>query len=174
MRERRLRLADRLRIERAVQRVDWVLDGRVPIAKRRQVRNELRSNLVEAAQEVGAEKAIQQLGDLRALAVSYLELYRGRFDFQAGAIAAVITYAALQVLGLALILAFHAGVAAGGAHSGTYSLQFWSGFGPFSISVSADGRQFSMLLLSPAHLVLMAVAFAIGSSYRTVFARRSH
>ena len=68
MRERRLRLADRLRIERAVQRVDWVLDGRVPIAKRRQVRNELRSNLVEAAQEVGAEKAIQQLGDLREVA----------------------------------------------------------------------------------------------------------
>ena len=163
MNQGRLRLADRLRIELAVLRVDWVLDGRVPIAKRRQIRNELRSNLIEAAQDVGAEKA-----------VSYLELYRGRFDFQAGAWAAVITYVALQVLGIAVILAFHAGVAASGVHGGTYSLQFWSGFGPFSSSVSADGRQFTMLVLSPAHLVLMTVAFAIGSSYRTVVARRQH
>ena len=36
------------------------LDGRVPMAKRRQIRRELRSNLIEAAQQVGAERAIQQ------------------------------------------------------------------------------------------------------------------
>jgi hypothetical protein len=142
------------------------------MARRRQIRNELRSNLIDAAQRVGAKEAIRQLGDLQTLAVSYLELYRGRFDFQTGAAAAVLTYAALQVVGIALILAFHAGVEATGVHAGTYSLQFWSGFGPYNFSVSADGRQFSMLLLSPAHLLLMAVAFAIGSSLRLVFARR--
>ena len=48
---------DRLRIELAVKRVDWELDGRVPRNRRRQIRNELRSNLIEAANEVGAEKA---------------------------------------------------------------------------------------------------------------------
>jgi predicted membrane metal-binding protein len=76
-----LSLMDKLRIEPAVHRVDFVLDARVPRGKRRQIRNELRSNLTEAAQEVGVAAAIRQLGDLRVLANSYLELYRGRFDF---------------------------------------------------------------------------------------------
>ena len=48
---------DRLRIELAVRTIDWELDGRVPRARRRQIRNELRSNLVEAAERVGAENA---------------------------------------------------------------------------------------------------------------------
>ena len=73
---------------------------------------------------------------------------------------------------IALVIAFHAGVATGGAHSGTYSFQFWDGFGPFAGSVSGNGSSFVMLMLSPAHVLLMLVAFAIGSSYRTVFARR--
>ena len=167
-----LRFADRLRIERAVRRVDWTLDGRVPMARRRQIRSELRSNLTEAAHEVGADRAVEQLGDLRALAGSYLELYRGRFDFQAGSWAAIITYAAIQAVGIALIIAFHAGVAAGGATGGNYSFEFWSGFGPFAGGVSANGSSFVMLMLSPAHVLLMAVAFLIGSSYRTVLARR--
>ena len=169
---RDLSMKDRLRIELLVRRVDYVLDGRVPMAKRRQIRTELRSNLIEAAQDVGIDKAIQQLGDIKALAHSYLELYRGRFDFQAGSWAAVATYAAIQVLAIVLMLAFHAGVAAGGAHTGSYSFEFWNGFGPFAGSVSANGSGFEMLLVSPAHLLLMMVAFVIGSSYRTVFARR--
>jgi hypothetical protein len=171
---RTLPLKNRLRIELVVRRVDYVLDGRVPMARRRQIRNELRSNLMEGAEQVGAEKAIRQLGDLNALAHSYLELYRGRFDFQAGSWAAVATYAAIQVLAIVLILAFHAGVAAGGAHAGTYSFAFWNGFGPFAGSVSANGSSFVMLMLSPAHVLLMLVAFVVGSSYRTVFARLPH
>jgi hypothetical protein len=169
---RTLPVKDRLRIELVVRRLDYVLDGRVPMARRRQIRNELRSNLIEAAQQVGAEQAIRQLGDLKALAHSYLELYRGRFDFQAGSWAAVATYAAIQLLAIILLLAFHAGVAAGGAHAGSYSFEFWNGFGPFAGSVSANGSSFVMLMLSPAHVLLMLVAFVIGSSYRTVFARR--
>jgi hypothetical protein len=166
-----LRFADRLRIELAVRRVDWALDGRVPMARRRQIRSELRSNLVEAAREVGAERAVKQLGDLRALEQSYLELYRGRFDFRTGSWAAIVTYAAIQVIGIALIIAFHAGVAAGGARGGSYSFEFWSGFGPFAGSVSADGTGFVMLLLSPAHILLMSFAFMVGSSYHTIAAR---
>lgn len=163
---------DRLRIELVVRRLDYVLDGRVPMARRRQIRSELRSNLIEAAQQVGAAQAIEQLGDLKALAHSYLELYRGRFDFQAGSWAAVATYAAIQLLAIILLLAFHAGVAAGGAHAGSYSFEFWNGFGPFAGSVSANGSSFVMLMLSPAHVLLMLIAFVIGSSYRTIFARR--
>ncbi len=163
---------DRLRIELVVRRLDYVLDGRVPMARRRQIRSELRSNLIEAAQQVGAEQAIEQLGDLKALGHSYLELYRGRFDFQAGSWAAVATYGAIQLLAIILLLAFHAGVAAGGAHAGSYSFEFWNGFGPFAGSVSANGSSFVMLMLSPAHVLLMLIAFVIGSSYRTIFARR--
>jgi hypothetical protein len=166
-----LRFADRLRIELAVRRVDWALDGRVPMARRRQIRSELRSNLIAAAHQVGAERAVKQLGDLRALEQSYLELYRGRFDFRTGSWAAIVTYAAIQVIGIAVIIAFHAGVAAGGARAGSYSFEFWSGFGPFVGSVSADGTRFVMLLLSPAHILLMSVAFIIGSSYRTIVAQ---
>lgn len=163
---------DRLRIELAVRRVDWVLDGRVPMAKRRQIRSELRSNLIEAAEEVGANDAVRQLGDLRALAVSYLELYRGRFDLRAGSYWAVITYAAIQALGIALSIAFHAGVAAGGSHGGSYSFELWPGFGPFAGSASAGASSFMMLILSPAHVLLMLLAFVVGSSFRSVLARR--
>ena len=169
---RTLPMKDRLRIELVVRRLDYALDGRVPMARRKQIRNELRSNLIEAAQQVGAENAVKQLGDVRALANSYLELYRGRFDFKVGSYWAIAAYAALQALEITLLIAFQAGVATGGSHTGTYSFQFWDGFGPFSGSVSANGSSFVMLMLSPAHVLLMFVAFVIGSSYRTVFARR--
>ncbi len=67
-----------------MHRLDFKLDGRVPWRRRRQIRNELRSNLIEAAHAVGGFAAVQRLGDLDELAKSYLELYRGRFDFQVG------------------------------------------------------------------------------------------
>ena len=172
MNEGALTKKDRMRIELAVRTVDWELDGRVAMARRRQIRNELRSNLIEAANEVGTATAVRQLGDLKSLASSYLDLYRGRFDFRAGAFWAVATYAAIQVLGVAVLIAFKTGVGAGGWNSGSYSFEFWNGFGPFAGSVSANGSSFEMLLLSPAHLLLMLVAFAIGSTYRSLFARR--
>jgi hypothetical protein len=121
---------------------------------------------------VGVENAVRQLGDLKALSHSYLELYRGRFDVRAAAFWSFITYVAIQVLGIALFIAFRAGVAAGGAHGGTYSFEFWPGFGPFAGKVSASGNTFEVLIASPAHVVLVWLAFMIGGSYRRVFARR--
>jgi hypothetical protein len=153
---------DRVRIEWAVRRVDFVLDARVPRSRRRQIRDELRSNLAEAAQQVGAREAVRQLGDLHPLAASYLDIYRGRFDFRAGSLAALATYAALQILALAIFIAFSSGVLAAGGHGASYAL--WSWFGPFGGSASSRG--FELLVLSPAHVVLMAIAFAIGTSHR--------
>jgi hypothetical protein len=172
MNQEALTKKDQLRIDLAVRSVDWELQGRVPMARRRQLRNELRSNLSEAAQQVGAENAVRQLGDLKALAGSYLELYRGRFDFRAGAFWAFITYVAIQALGFALFIAFRAGVAAGGSHGGSYSFEFWPGFGPFAGKVSASGNTFEVLIASPAHVLIVWVAFLIGSSYRRVLAAR--
>ena len=120
MNEGALTKKERMRIELAVKKINWELDGRVPRARRRQILDELRSNLTEAAQHVGAEQAVRQLGDLKALANSYLELYRSRFDARAGAFWAFIAYAAIQLLGFALFFAFRAGVAAGGAHGARF------------------------------------------------------
>ena len=175
MNEGALTKQDRMRIELAVKKINWELDGRVPRARRRQILNELRSNLTEAAQHVGAEQAVRQLGDLKALANSYLELYRSRFDARAGAFWAFIAYAAIQLLGFALFLAFRAGVAAGGAHGASYSFELWSGFGsgfgPFAGKVGADGNTFEVLIGSPAHILIVMLAFAIGSTYRGILAR---
>lgn len=158
---------DRLWIELAVQRVDWTLDARVARAKRREIRDELRSNLVAAAQRVGAKEAVRQLGDLAALARSYVEVYRSPWDFRAGTWAMAITYFALGLLSLIIFFAFSAGVTAGGGHPGSYSL--WSWFGPFQ--GSASGHSFEVTLGSPAHLVLMGIAFLIGSRHRQIFGR---
>jgi hypothetical protein len=172
MNQEALAKKDRMRIELAVRKIDWELDGRIPRARRRQVLNELRSNLMEAAASVGGEQAVQQLGDLKTLANSYRELYRTRFDVRAGAFWAFIAYVAIQLLGFALFLAFRAGVAAAGSHGATYSFEFWPGFGPFAGKVGADGNTFEVLIGSPAHILIVALAFAIGSTYRGVLARR--
>jgi hypothetical protein len=172
MNQEALTKKDKMRIELAVKKIDWELDGRVPRARRRLVLNELRSNLTEAAEHVGGEQAVQQLGDLKALANSYLDLYRSRFDVRAGAFWAFIAYAAIQLLGFALFLAFRAGVVAGGAHGASYSFEIWPGFGPFAGKVGAGGNTFEVLLGSPAHILIVLLAFAIGSTYRSVLARR--
>ena len=157
-----LNTTDRLRIEVAVHRVDYWLEARVPRARRRQIRDELRTNLVDAAAEVGGEEAVRQLGDLHTLANSYLEVYRGRWDFRAGSWFAFITYAAIQVLSLVISFAFSAGVLASGGHAAGYSL--WSWFGPFSGSASSHSLE--VTLGSPALVLMTSLAFVVGSSYR--------
>jgi hypothetical protein len=76
-------------------------------------------------------------------------------------------YAAIQVLSLAIFFAFSTGVRAGGGHPASY--WFWSGFGPFGGNAST--HSFELLLLSPAHILIVAVAFAIGSSYKLILRR---
>ncbi len=172
MNEEGLTKKGRMEIELAVKKIDWELDGRVPRARRSQILNELRSNLIEAAEQMGGEQAVRQLGDLKVLSNSYLELYRGRFDVRAGAFWAFMAYAAIQLLGVALFFAFRAGVAAGGAHAASYSFEFWPGFGPFAGKVGGGGNTFEVLIGSPAHILFVLIAFMIGSTYRSVLARR--
>ena len=67
---------DRLRIERAV----WSLDQRLydlPRASRIARRRELRTNLLTAAQDIGAVAALRNLGDSRQLAAEYLSAQFG-------------------------------------------------------------------------------------------------
>jgi hypothetical protein len=95
-----LSMKDRARIEATVQQIDQALGGRVPRKKRRGIRDELRSNLTEAATNVGAEEAIRQLGDLPALISSYVEVFSGRWDFRTALWTIVVTYAVLVFLSL--------------------------------------------------------------------------
>src|SRR5258708_1339018 len=83
MNQEALTKQDRMRIELAVKKISRALDGRVPRARKRQLLTELRSNLTEAAQHVGGEQAVHQLGDLKSLSNSYLDLYRNPFDVHA-------------------------------------------------------------------------------------------
>lgn len=161
MKEEKVPMADRLRLEAALLRVDWELDGRIPGKVRRQILHELRANLREAAAVVGMKAAIQQLGDLRALGASYLEVYRGRVDLRRGSTAALVAYVAVQVVAFAVFFAFQGGVLTSGGHGAAYD--FLNGFGPFGGSVGAGGRSFEVALLTPAHVVVMLVAFVIGS-----------
>jgi hypothetical protein len=161
MKEEKFPMADRLRLEAALLRVDWELDGRIPGRVRRQIKDELRANLSEAARVVGMKAAIRQLGDLRALGASYLEVYRGRMDLRAGFTAAFVAYVAVQVIAFAVFFAFQGGVLSSGGHSAAYD--FLNGFGPFGGSVGAGGRSFEVTILTPAHLVVMLAAFVIGS-----------
>jgi len=69
------------------------------------------------------------------------------------------------------MIAFNAGIAAGGSHGGGYSFELWPGFGR-SRQGLGQREPFQVLLASPAHVLLVWVAFMIGSSYRKVFVRR--
>lgn len=162
-----LSVTDRARIELAVHRVDTRLQWRIPRGRRHQIRDELRANLTEAAQRVGAEEAVRQLGDLPTLAKSYADVYRGRWDLRAGWWAMLLTYAVIQVLSIVISLAFSAGVVGGGGHPASYAV--WSGIGPFA--GSASSHAFTVSLGSPAHLVLMALAFVLGSAHRQILRR---
>ena len=68
---------DRLRIERMVWSLDqrlYDLPSRTRIAKRR----ELRSNLLDAAREIGTAAAVRDVGDSGTLAAEYLDAELGR------------------------------------------------------------------------------------------------
>jgi hypothetical protein len=157
------RAISRLRLETAIQKLDWHLDGRVPRGRRRQIREELRAHLAESAQVQGPAEAVRQLGDIRKLAAEYLAVDAGRVDLRAGTWAAIIMFAALQAIGVAIFLAFVAGVDAAGGHGHYgYSAELIRGFGPFAGSVGGL-TAYEMSFLTPAHIVLMAVAFLIGS-----------
>lgn len=162
MKQARLGFGDWLRMEWVMLRIDWTLEARVPWRVRRQLKSELRSNLRAASDSVGMKIAIQRLGNLEELGGSYLEVHRGRVNVRAGVWAAVLTYAAIQVVSIAVFRAFSAGIFEGGGRGGG-GYEVLPGFGPFAGTVNQGHMVFTWLFLSPAHLLLMLAAFLIGS-----------
>jgi hypothetical protein len=64
-------IADRIRVELLIQRLDYHLSD-LPGPRRRQVRREIRANLAAAAADVGTRRAVANLGHPRVLAAGYL------------------------------------------------------------------------------------------------------
>ena len=119
---------DRLHLERAV----WAFDRRLqdlPRKSRVARRRELRNNLYSATDDVGAEVAVRQLGDLRQLAAGYLTAEYGdwqpRPSWTRAAAAAVLFYFLLSWLLEAGSSAFRAGILTGQpSATGSFS---WNG-----------------------------------------------
>ncbi len=113
-------LTDRLRIERAV----WMVDARIQDLPRRSriaKRRELRQNLRAAADEIGARRAVSQLGDQRALAAGYLAAEYGerarRPSWSATAAWIVAVEGVMMLVDHVASTAFRAGVAATTPHA---------------------------------------------------------
>ncbi|CAO5235196.1 hypothetical protein [Frankia sp. AgKG'84/4] len=108
-------LLDRARIERAV----WTMDTRLadlPRRSRINKRRELRDNLRLAAADVGAGRAVHQLGDLRTLADDYLAAEYGEHKRRPSWTVAALTILLVEVVMTLLVhvgrSAFHAGITA--------------------------------------------------------------
>ena len=108
-------LIDRLRIERMV----WSLDQRLydlPRATRIARRRELRTNLVEAAHDVGTSAALHDVGDSGTLAAEYLDAELGagpRHSWLAASLFLLTTVLLLTSLLFDAAQAFGDGVLAG-------------------------------------------------------------
>jgi hypothetical protein len=94
-------IADRIRLELLVQRLDYHLSD-LPGARRRQVRREIRANTRAAAADVGLGQALANLGHPRVLAAGYLAAEgRPLPQYRKGvwwAVAALAAYVAAAVI----------------------------------------------------------------------------
>ena len=170
-------LIDRARIERRV----WSVDQRLydlPRAARIARRRELRTNLLDAAADVGAVAALRDVGDSRTLAASYLDAELGSAPRHSWIAAAVFLFGAMLLLTSLLTDAAKAygdGILAGNPHSsGKFT---WHGIEylqtTVNYSVANGAHTFRGGALSPiGWLLLVGTAIAVGRLWRAI--PRSH
>ena len=120
-----LTLIDRIRIERAIWTLDTLIQF-VPGKARKAIRSELRANLRAASAEVGAARAVRDLGNLRRLAVEYLSVEYGdgkpRPTWLKATFWACTSAMVLEFLTFAGLDGYSAGIEAATAHPlGTYT-----------------------------------------------------
>lgn len=164
-------LSDRFRVERAVWTVDTHLAS-LPGGSRREIRREMRANLWAAAAEVGAPQAVRALGDLRVLAVGYLEAEYGEGRPRPSIRKAVFWSFAVGYLMVAGVIvsfeSFMAGVEAGAAHpAGTYHWHGmrWLGFSGEVGYVEGQFQSMSVGFASWTPPLLITAAFLAGGRY---------
>ncbi|ONH61339.1 hypothetical protein CcI49_07080 [Frankia sp. CcI49] len=171
---------DRLRIERAV----WTLDARLQDLPRRSriaKRRELRDNLWAAAEDVGARRAVRQLGDLRVLAAGYLAAEYGELTRRPSWGAAALTILLVEVVMTLLThvgrVAFDAGITATDPQAtGTFR---WAGV-PYLISDETftylDGAHTSVggAWTPLVYVLMLGGAFVTGRLWRLTIAWRRY
>ena len=170
-------LIDRMRIERAV----WSLDQRLydlPRKTRIERRRELRTNLREAAHDVGTSQALHDVGDSGTLAAEYLEAELGPGLRHSWVAAGVFLLTAVLLLTSVLFDAANAfgdGILAGNPDAdGTFT---WPGIGylqtEVTYTVSAGEHSFVGGAFTPLTYVLLAVgAILVGRLWRAIPAWR--
>lgn len=170
-----MKLLDRARVERAVQSYDLWLDLRGAAGRRRrELRRELRSNLTEAAAEVGAREAVDRLGSTRAMAVEAHPRLEHRPRWSVGLLAGLLTLAVVVLGEVFSALAWTDGVlAAAPERAVSGSLAFFPGS---SLEYVPDVAGFSITLafgwLAPA---AGAVVFlVVARAWRSLPGRRAH
>lgn len=153
----------RLRARWFVRRVDHHLDGRMPRRRRREIRRELRTNLAAAAEVHGVPGAIERLGHPATLAASYAEAIDYPVRWRTGALAAATTFAVLHVMTLTFHVAVTLGAEEGGGEAAgfSYAYELAPGWGPLVGSGSPPVTE--VLVVSPVHLTLIAIAWTLGS-----------
>ncbi|MFV0523905.1 MAG: hypothetical protein ACK5RL_05345 [Acidimicrobiales bacterium] len=109
-------LADRIRIESALFRLDFWLDlANVGRSRRKDIRRDLRANLMAAAHTKGVDAALVDIGSLRSLAREYAAGNDRVVRWSAGLTAAVTVAAVYLLLAMLAALNWASGVMDGGA-----------------------------------------------------------
>ena len=158
-------LGDRLRIGLAVLRYDAWLDlrGGVGGRRRRQLRRELRANLVDASAQVGSRDAVRRLGPIRELAAEAADATRptARPAWGRGAVIAGRVFALVLLLEVLAVMWWLGGARDAGVPTVSGSLTLFPG-SAVEYSRLAGG---AAVRFQPGWLVLAAaaVAFAVAS-----------
>jgi hypothetical protein len=155
-------LADQLRIGAAVARYDlWLELQGVGRRRRRDLREELRANLSDAAQRVGATEAVAALGSLRAMAGEATPRAGSGPRWSRGVTTAAFTFGAVSLAEMFAVVAWTSGAEASGATRAQGSLPFFPG--SLATWERIDGGL--SVGLEPGWLLLAAVAlgFVLGS-----------
>lgn len=106
-------IVDRARIELAVASYDaWLEAAGATGRRRKDLRRELRANLVDAAGEVGAKEAVRRLGSTRAMAAEAMPVSVRRPRWSWGLLVAVLVASPVVILELVSALAWVDGVLA--------------------------------------------------------------
>jgi hypothetical protein len=165
----RLRWVDRLRIERAVWRLDWLAQD-LPGRTRRSMRRDLRANLRAAAADVGAAQAIRNLGSLHQVAADYIAAEYGdrgpRPTTMRGIGWAFLTEAIILGIVTVAFIAFYQGVTAAAAQAGTYRFDTLTVLG-FEVGVTTfeDDRLQLELAIYPWLLAYPLAALMLGGRW---------
>lgn len=166
-------LLDRLRIERVVWSLDqrlYDLPSRTRIAKRR----ELRSNLLDAARDIGTSTALRDVGDSATLAAEYLdaELGRGpRHSWMAAGVFLLTSALVLTSIFFDAAAAFGDGILAGAPDAaGTFT---WPGISylqsAVTYTVSGGEHTFVGGAFTPLTWALLTIGtIAIGRLWRAL------